>query len=167
MRRLPCPSCRAPLRVNPGQRSGQCPACGAILGVRQGVRRANPSRRVTPATAAAATALARAKQCYERFHGTPPHQVRKVQRPPNPGAAVLLGDLESLVYRPPKTSERGTDEHGNPIDWVHKSGDIGLPGPLRHLRVGTRPKLYASADGKQLMIVGGTQVTDFSRGIVG
>jgi len=170
-----CPACGARLRVGHRQRTGTCGRCGVVLGVRRGAAVAAARRSKTRETrgphvgrnparldpeASAGRQLDWAAETFEAFHGRPP-RVEKV-KVTLPKAVMLLGELRSFSYAPPASSERGRTDWGQPIEWRHDGGDVGIP----LLRVGKRPKCYIGPDGS-LHILGGTQWMDGKKGVMG
>jgi hypothetical protein len=100
---------------------------------------------------------------YERFHFTEPSEVVEVPDdavPERPKALMVIGRLESLVYRVPDDSEKDgvlfEHEFSDEGDGVAETEDVFD---------GSRPLLCADAEGR-LHIVGGDYRVE-SRGIVG
>jgi hypothetical protein len=93
-----------------------------------------------------------AQEAAERFHGTSGPGLTK-------GRKVVLGEVESIRYRPPAHSRRGG------ADWVHESGDFGL-GPIRSRR---RPLLVADPNSGMPQLDMSTSPMRFrpGRGLVG
>jgi hypothetical protein len=93
-----------------------------------------------------------AQEAAERFHGISGPGLTK-------GRKVVLGEVESIRYRPPAHSRRGG------ADWVHESGDFGL-GPIRSRR---RPLLVADPNSGMPQLDMSTSPMRFrpGRGLVG
>ncbi len=93
-----------------------------------------------------ATALRQAKSLAKRFHGSADGHVveldAKERRKPG-RYAVVVGDLEALVYDPRGKSKRGG------VLWHHQSGDRGEGKP----KSPNRPLLVVDPKTKQPMIV--------------
>jgi hypothetical protein len=93
-----------------------------------------------------------AQDAAERFHGASGRGLTK-------GGKVVLGEVESIRYRPAAASRRGG------ADWVHESGDFGL-GPIRSRR---RPLLVADPNTGKPQLDMSTSPMRFQpgRGLVG
>lgn len=153
-----CPGCGASLRVPSGPWIGECPECGAAVGRVSRGRRRNPGRAQKGGRDTGHQSEAARK--YEAFHQSPPASVTNMPNVTLPVDWWALGSMTReahIQYVPPRNSRLA----GNIMDhaWGDKGGSVQTPGA----------RLYASADGKYLLIInrgkGRFQVTD--RGIVG
>lgn len=145
---LACPMCSRHLKVHSSTLEGTCPKCGTFLKVNRHTVSDNPYP----------VGFDRANEEYEDFHGKKPRRTRKINIPDLSGVGWVLGDLESLVYKPPNTSRRGK------MRWEHEFGDYGF-GPKGK----EKPLLVSSDDGNILLIVRDRSKfkVDPKRGIVG
>lgn len=154
-----CPNCQKRLSVPRTFRHGRCPNCGATLTADRG-RSSNPSPNPRTNPRPNPNQEQTAARKYEDFHQSKP---RRIVRLPEtlPEDWWLLGGTDRnthIQYVPPSNSRLS----GSLMDhaWGDKGGgSVQAPGA----------ELYASADGKYLLIVSRTKgrfnVT--SRGIEG
>lgn len=108
------------------------------------------SGRVPPSSRASARSTGRsdtqrAGTRYKRFTGHDPEEVSRVELPPLPKAAAVIGDVTAICYR--------TVRDGREEDYIHE------------FSAHAQPLLCVTPDGKQILLIGG-RYTFTERGIV-
>lgn len=127
-----CPKCRRSVAVRAHARTVTCGHCGA--------RSAVVGHRSNPGGGDVAT------RKYERFHGVEPQRQRTLNVT-LPDEWWTLGKAVKVQYAPAARSERGDSI------WDH---DFGVTTKGRHA---SRAQIYASPDGRFILIHGGFTVS--------